>query len=461
MFDVDTIAAISTPSGEGGIGIVRISGPEAYAVADQIFIPQRGREQGYPLSRHLYHGHIFNEQEELVDEVLVSFMSAPHTYTCEDTVEVNCHSGIFTLRMILSLILKKGARLAEPGEFTKRAFLNGRIDLSQAESVLKLIKARSEEGVKMAARNVQGHLAQKTAALRNDIMEVLAQIEAVLDFPEEVENEALIFANLKENIQTVIYSFNQMLQGTERGRAYQEGIDTAIIGKPNVGKSSLLNALLRQQRAIVHEVPGTTRDLLEGYLYVDGYPIRIIDTAGIRKTSDPVEQEGISRSRSAAEQARLLLIVLDGSTSWSDEDEALIAMIREGQSVIIVINKSDLPQRISTEALKKRFAEVSIINTAIINNQGTKGLEEEIIRLLDRDLGHGGENPILIGLRHEEAAREALLFLDRASAAVDSQPLELVSLELRQAWRKLGEITGEAVTDELLDRIFSQFCLGK
>ncbi len=461
MSDIETITAISTPSGEGGIGIIRISGPEAYLVVDRIFIPFRGREPGYPLSHHLYHGHIYNEQEELLDEVLVSYMRAPHTYTCEDTVEVNCHSGIFTMRMILSLILKKGARLAQPGEFTKRAFLNGRIDLSQAESVLKLIKARSEEGVKLAVRNVQGCLARETTTLRSDIMEVLTHIEAVLDFPEELGDEVSTSANIKESIQAIINSFNQILQGTEKGRAYQEGIDTAIIGKPNVGKSSLLNALLKQQRAIVHEVPGTTRDLLEGYLYLEGYPIRIIDTAGIRKTVDPVEQEGISRSRDAADKARLLLIILDGSTSWSEEDEALVRMIREGQSEIIVINKADLPQKISTLDLQNRFGGVPVIHTSVINDHGLKLLEEEMVRLLDRDFGHGGENPILIELRHEEVAREALSSLERAAASVDIQPLEMVSLELRDAWHKLGEITGEAVTDELLERIFNQFCLGK
>jgi tRNA modification GTPase len=387
-------------------------------------------------------------------------MHAPHTYTCEDTVEVNCHSGIFTLRMILSLILKKGACLAEPGEFTKRAFLNGRIDLSQAESVLKLIKARSEEGVKMAARNVQGNLMQEIISLRSEIMDVLVHIEAALDFPEELD-ESLTSAEVKELIQKLIDSFHRILQGADRGRAYQEGIDTAIVGKPNVGKSSLLNALLRQQRAIVHEVPGTTRDLLEGYLYLAGYPIRIIDTAGIRKTADPVEQEGISRTRDAADRARLLLIVLDGSSPWDGEDEALVRMIREDQSVIIVINKSDLPQKISTHNLKKRFKEIPVLHTAVINNQGVQRLEEEIVRLLDRDLGHGGENPVLISLRHEEVARQALSSIERASATADIQPLELVSLDLREAWHKLGEITGEAITDELLDRIFSQFCLGK
>ncbi|MBS3943644.1 MAG: tRNA uridine-5-carboxymethylaminomethyl(34) synthesis GTPase MnmE [Dethiobacter sp.] len=459
MSESDTIAAISTPSGEGGIGIVRVSGPESFQLAKRIFVPHKGIKDNYPLSHHLYHGHIRNEQSEIVDEALVSFMRAPHTYTCEDTVEVNCHSGIFTLRLILALILKLGARLAEPGEFTKRAFLNGRIDLSQAESVLKIIRARSEEGVKIAARNVMGCLKVEVDNIRSEMLDVMAQIEALLEYPEDIDQEGSINLNIMTKINRVIQMLYQLLQGAERASAYQDGIDTAIIGKPNAGKSSLLNALLRQQRAIVHEIPGTTRDLLEGYLYIEGYPIRIMDTAGIRNTVDPVEQEGINRSKGAAERAKLILVVIDGSTSWSDEDEALLQMIRDDQASIIVLNKADLPQLVSDEFLANRFGDKKIIRTALVNNQGINQLEEEIIRLLDQHLGHGGENYAMIGLRHEEIVRETLKSMERS--AVASQPLELVSLGLHEAWRKLGEITGEIATDELLDRIFSQFCLGK
>lgn len=459
MSESDTIAAISTPSGEGGIGIVRVSGPESFQLAMRIFVPHKGNKNYYPLSHHLYHGHIKNEQSEIVDEVLVSFMRAPHTYTCEDTVEVNCHSGIFTLRIILALILKQGARLAEPGEFTKRAFLNGRIDLSQAESVLKLIRARSEEGVKIAARNVMGCLKVEVDNIRSEMLDIMAQIEATLEYPEDIDQEETINEDVTSKINRVIHLLDQLLQGAEKARAYQDGIDTAIIGKPNAGKSSLLNALLRQQRAIVHEIPGTTRDLLEGYLYIEGYPIRIMDTAGIRKTADPVEQEGINRSKDAAERAKLILVVIDGSTLWSDEDAALSQLIRDDQLSIIVLNKVDLPQLIANEFLAERFGGKKIIRTALVKNQGIKQLEEEMARMLDQHLGYGGENYAMIGLRHEEIVREALKSMESSAAA--SQPLELVSLGLHEACRKLGEITGEIATDELLDRIFSQFCLGK
>jgi len=462
MTAADTIVAISTPCGEGGIGIVRISGSEAFKLGMKLFMPHRKKKNDYPVSHHLYHGYIKNEQGESVDEVLVAFMRGPHTYTCEDTVEINCHSGIFNLRIILNIILNSGARLAEPGEFTKRAFLNGRIDLSQAESVLNLIRARSEEGVKIAVRNVNGHLAQEMTAIRNNILDMLAQIEAVLEFPEDIYDEvSQVVENLKPRIQEIKRSLKRLLKGAERGRAYQDGINTAIIGKPNVGKSSLLNALLRQERAIVHEIPGTTRDLLEGYLYIQGYPIRIIDTAGIRKTLNPVEIEGIGRSKGAAERARLILLVLDSSSPWSSEDEAAVRMIRADQEAIFVLNKADLPEQLSATELKDRFRGIPIVKTALVNNQGIRELEEEIARLLDKNLGYGGESAVMVGLRHEEVIRKALISTEKAATAVVTQPLELVSMELNEAWCKLGEITGDTVTDELLDRIFSQFCIGK
>jgi tRNA modification GTPase len=461
LTEIDTITAISTPLGEGGIGIIRISGPEAFAVARRIFVSTKDRDPGYPRSHYLYYGHIVNQKKEVIDEVLVSFMEAPHTYTREDTVEINCHSGIFTLRMTMNLVLKNGARLAEPGEFTRRAYLNGRIDLSQAESVLRIIKARSEQAVKIAACNIQGRLSEKTKALRDKILSILARIEAVLDFPEEVEEDPGMMEEIKKGMEEIIYFLQEILQGAERGIIYQEGIDTAIVGKPNVGKSSLLNALLRQQRAIVHEMPGTTRDVLEGYLSLAGYPIRLLDTAGMHGTEDPVEREGIARTRRAAERAKLLLIVLDGSTCWSEADQAVTELIQPEQIVVMIINKADLRQKISTGEIRERFPGISIVKTAVIKNKGIGQLEEEITGQLDRKLGKGGESPLLLSMRHQEIVNEALQSIEKAIYAIDVQPLELVSIDLHEAWAKLGEVTGETVSDELLDRIFSEFCLGK
>lgn len=457
----DTITAIGTPWGEGGIGIIRISGNDAFKIAAKLFKSGRGGKPGLPKSRYLNHGYIVNDRDEVLDEVLMSFMQAPRTYTREDTVEINCHSGVFTLKMILDLVLQAGARLAEPGEFTRRAFINGRIDLSQAESILKIIRARSEQAVKNAARNLGGKLSRETRNLREKILRLLARIEATLDFPEDLATDPDLSGEIVETLSALSFSLREMIQGAERGRLYQEGVETAIVGKPNVGKSSLLNAMLRQQRAIVHEIPGTTRDLLEGYLLLKGYPLRLIDTAGIHRTRDPVEKEGIERTRTAATGASLLLIVLDGSTDWEEADEAVAGLIEPEKLVLFIVNKTDLKQKLNLRELGRRFPGIAIVETAVIKNKGIEKVEETVVALLDRELGYGGENALLVSMRHEAIIREALQHIDDALAGVDVQPLELVSMDLHSAWSKLGEITGETVSDALLDRIFSEFCLGK
>ncbi len=457
----DTIAAIGTPLGEGGIGIIRISGSDAFNIVAKIFSSGRREKPGFPKSRYLHHGYIINDRKEVIDEVLVSFMPAPRTYTRENTVEINCHSGMFALKMILSLVLQAGARLAEPGEFTRRAYTNGRIDLSQAESILKIIRARSEQAVKNAAQNLSGRLSRETSDLRAKILHLLAKIEATLDFPEDLAPDPGLCGEISEKLSALSFSLREMIQGAERGRLYQEGIATAIIGKPNVGKSSLLNGMLRQQKAIVHEIPGTTRDLLEGYLLLEGYPLRLIDTAGIHQTRDPVEKEGIARSRAAAAGARLLLIMLDGSTVWDEADEASARLIQPGQMVLVIVNKTDLKQKLNRQELGRRFPGIAVVETAVIKNRGIAKVEEAVVALLDRELGGGGESAVILSMRHEAIVREALQCIEEALAGVDVQPLELVSLDLHSAWVKLGEITGETVSDALLDRIFSEFCLGK
>ncbi|HHX87150.1 MAG TPA: tRNA uridine-5-carboxymethylaminomethyl(34) synthesis GTPase MnmE, partial [Firmicutes bacterium] len=330
MVKRDTIAAISTPLGEGGIGIVRISGPDAFTIGQKIFTPARTPSKPYPKNRYLYYGYLTNEAGETLDEALVSFMKAPYTFTREDIVEINGHSGAMALRMILKEVLTAGARAAEPGEFTKRAFLNGRIDLSQAESVLKLIRARSERAVKIATANLKGILSNKVTGLKQQALATLAHLEAELDFPEEIFGEANQVERQQE-LGELQSGLEQLLKGADQGLMFQEGVATAIVGKPNVGKSSMLNALLGQQRAIVHEIPGTTRDILEGMLLLEGFTIRLIDTAGIHGTADPVEKIGVERSRAAAEQARLLLIVFDGSSPMTKEDEMIINLKRDEQ----------------------------------------------------------------------------------------------------------------------------------
>lgn len=463
MFKNDTIVAISTPLGEGGIGIVRLSGPQAFQIANKIFKPTTKKLNNYPVDRFLYHGYIKDFQNNIIDEVLVAYMFAPQTYTREDVVEINCHSGIFTLRTIQKLVLEAGACLAEPGEFTKRAFISGRIDLSQAEAVMNIVKARSEQAVIVAARGLQGELTGKIREAREKIIAIRAPLEALFDYPEEFPEEEYSVNTIKNSLEHLAENLKEMLKGVERNRAYQEGIPVAIIGKPNVGKSSLLNLLLKQQRAIVHELPGTTRDILEGYLNLGGYPIKLIDTAGIQGTLDPVEKQGIDLSRAVAEQARLIIMVFDGSEIWSGEDYEILNLKRQDQGVIIVINKTDLLRKLKLEELCKNMPEVCIIETSALQGKGIEELEETVINQLDKIFQAEaiGESPVIVKQRHEEAIKQAVDHLEQAKEILKDQPLELISLELQMAWEVLGEITGDRVNDELLDKIFSEFCLGK
>ena len=459
----DTIAAISTPLGEGGIGIVRISGAEAYSIGKRLFVSQKsGVSPHHPRSHHLYYGHLYSCQGELIDEVLLSFMKSPHTYTREDTVEINCHSGVFTLRTILNEVLRAGARQARPGEFTKRAFLNGRIDLGQAESTLKLIRARSKEGAKAAAANVKGKFSKSVKALRERMLLVLARIEAHLDFPEELEDDRGWEGGIREELEQISTLLEKMARTAERGDVMQAGLVSAIAGKPNAGKSSLLNALLQEQRAIVHELPGTTRDPLEGYLTISGYPLRLIDTAGIHGSDDPVEQAGIRKAEDAVSGARLIIFVLDGSTAWDKDDETVAKLIKPDQMVVLVINKNDLPQQLDEALISERFSGYPVVRTEAIKNEGVEHLEEIIAALLDCNLGTvSPETPVAIHLRHARAVEVARACLDRAMKTFSVHPIELVALDLEEAWHKLGEITGDSASEELIDKIFSEFCIGK
>lgn len=461
MSDVDTIAAISTPLGEGGIGIVRISGLEAYSIANRIFDCPKSDQVSYPEARRLYYGHIIDPNRVIMDEALVAYMPAPYTFTREDVVEINCHSGVLLLRAVLKLVLKEGARLAQPGEFTRRALINGRIDLAQAEAVMNIISARSEEAVKRAALNLQGEITNKIESIRSTIIEIRAPLEAGFDYPEEFTPNPDETESLRTDIIALRDSLQRLLLGVERNRACQEGIAVAIIGRPNVGKSSLLNALLRQQRAIVHELPGTTRDLMEGYINIGGYPLRIIDTAGIQPTEDPVEEIGIERSRAAAVQARMILVVLDGSVPLDDLDRKILELRQPNQALLVIINKTDLKQKLSRGDVKKACHGIDIIETVAIEEKGISQLEEAVVRELDQVLGSGEENPGLVSERQEAIIGQTLQHIERALELANSQPAELVSLELREAWLKLGEISGDTAGEGLLDEIFSRFCLGK
>ncbi len=456
----DTIAAISTPLGEGGIGIVRLSGPEAFKIGKKIFYPAEKTSGSYPRNRYLYYGYLKNNSGEMLDEALVSFMRAPHTFTREDVVEINGHSGTMALRMIFKEVLIAGARAAEPGEFTRRAFLNGRIDLSQAESTLKLIRARSEKAVKIATANLKGILSNKITELRQYALEILAHLEAEMDFPEEMSGNEISPVRLAD-LTALEEGLERLLKGADQGLMLQEGVTTVIVGKPNVGKSSLLNALLGQQRAIVHEIPGTTRDLLEGMLVLKGFTIRLIDTAGIHGAIDPVEKLGVERSRSIAEQARLMLVVFDGSSPITEEDEIALSLKQPDQKVIFIINKADLGICKGFKQLTKRFPDIPIVHTSALEFQGMDDLEAAIISLLEQSPTAEDIEPFLVSVRHVEVITASLESIRKAKGMWGREPLELISFEVRTAWNKLGEITGETVSGEMLDFIFKEFCIGK
>jgi len=391
----------------------------------------------------------------------VSLMPAPHTHTREDLVEINCHSGIITLRNVLKIFLDMGIRLAEPGEFTKRAFLKGRIDLSQAEAVIALIRARSEAATKASLRALQGALAETVRDIRSRVNAIRAPIEAAIDYPEEFTEELPLTEETRVELQLIEDKLQNLLQGIARGRAYQDGVAAAIVGKPNVGKSSLLNRLLGEQKAIVHELPGTTRDLLDGVMTLGGYPLRLIDTAGIQGSADPVELEGMKRARSVAAKAQLVLLVIDGSVPFEPDIVGQILPLDRDQRLIIILNKSDLPQKVAPGHIKKYCGEVPSVSVSALQGAGLSALEQVVADELDQLFGPLSENPTLISIRQEEVLRECVSGIREAENALLSEPAEITSMLLQQVWHTLGQITGDTAGDDLLDLIFNEFCLGK
>lgn len=446
----DTIAAISTPLGEGGIGVVRLSGPEALRIADRVFASPRGRRPSESPSHRILYGHILDGQE-VVDEVLLSVMRAPRTYTREDVVEISCHGGLAPLRRVLQVVLQQGARLAQPGEFTKRAFLNGRIDLAQAEAVLELIKARTEEARKMALGQLQGRLSERIEALRERLLSLCAHLEAHIDFPEEDIQPQSLEDMLAEMARTE-EDLRALLQTYEEGRLLKEGVRTAIVGRPNVGKSSLLNALLGQDRAIVTAQPGTTRDVVSEEINLGGLALRVMDTAGIRESHDMVEAEGVRRSLQALREADLVLAVLDASEPLRREDLTVLRSL-QGRRHILVLNKADLPRRLRTEELPSSSPQVAL---SARTGQGLEALRGAILKSLCLRRQAEGSQPLLISsLRHKGLLEATLRGLGAAREALSTQkPLEIVALELREAAEALGQLTGSIGTEEILERVF-------
>ncbi len=489
----DTIAAIATPPGYGGIGVIRVSGPEAFALVLPL-VRRPGGNTDLPPSHLLTYGHIVVPgTQEILDETLVTFMQAPHTYTREDIVEIQGHGGPLVLQRILRLVLAQGARMANPGEFTMRAFLNGRLDLAQAEAVMDLISSQTEIGQRLAMQQLQGRISEQVQHARHTLLGVIARIEASIDFPEE-DVPTPRTAELLSLIHTARQQVNTLLAGSDQGRLYRQGLRTAIIGRPNVGKSSLLNALLRSERAIVTPVAGTTRDTVEEIANLRGIPLHLIDTAGITPTSDPVEQIGVERSRAAAASADLILLVFDGASPLTEQDtlvsQELWAMGfganthasshskgGEGEDerwlsrspsrvgdrpVIVVINKVDRPQQIEIGQLKQIWPGIFHVNTSTLTAGGIHELEEAIITLVLAGKTTQSEGPLVTSARHQESLRRAAEHISASLLTLQQGvPLDFVSIDLRAAYDALGEVTGETASEDLLERIFSEFCIGK
>lgn len=459
--EFDTIAAISTPPGEGAISIVRLSGDQAVQLADKVYQSGNKRLSEVP-SHTIHYGHIVDpKSNQLVDEVMVSVMRAPKTFTREDVVEINCHGGIVVVNQILQLLLREGARLAEPGEFTKRAFLNGRVDLSQAEAVMDLIRAKTDKAMGLALNQLDGNLSALIRSLRQEILETLAQVEVNIDYPEYDDVEELTTKLLLEKAQMIQQRIQALLATSKQGKVLREGLSTAIIGRPNVGKSSLLNHLLREEKAIVTDIAGTTRDVIEEYVNVWGVPLKLIDTAGIRETEDVVERIGVERSRKALAEADLILLVLNQSEPLTAEDEQLLEAT-SGLKRIILLNKTDLPAQLEQEKLKKLIENEPVFSISVAKNDGLDRLESAISDLFFS--GETGERDAtyVSNTRHIALLEKASLSLEEVIAGIDAgMPVDLVQIDMTRCWDYLGEVVGDSVQDELITQLFSQFCLGK
>ena len=492
----DTIAAIGTPPGFGGIGVIRVSGPEAFPLVLPL-LRRPGGNSGVPPSHQLTYGRVVDPAtHEILDEVLVAFMRAPHTYTREDAVEIQGHGGPLVLQRMLRLVLAQGARMANPGEFTLRAFLNGRLDLAQAEAVMDLISAQTEAGQRLAMQQLRGRISAQVQDARQAVLGVIARIEASIDFPEE-EVPIPQPEELRSLIDIAHQKVQSLLAGSEQGRLYRQGLRTAIIGRPNVGKSSLLNALLRTERAIVTPVAGTTRDTVEEVANLRGIPLHLIDTAGITPTNDPVEQISVQRSRAAAEGADVVLLVFDGSECLTEQDQQVSEELwsmgfggrkspvhepadrnrgaldnhdhagdevqsNRSRAMIMVVNKVDRPRRLEINEVQSMWPGVPMVTTSMLTGAGLPELEEAIAELVLAGRTLYSESALITSARHQEALRRAAEHLRASLVSLEQAlPLDFASIDLRAAYDTLGEVTGETASDDLLDRIFSEFCIGK
>ena len=449
----DTIAAISTTLGVGAISIIRVSGNDGIKIVNKIF---KGKNLEKVETHTINYGHIV-DKDEIIDEVLVSVMKSPKTFTTEDVVEINCHGGISTTNKVLELLLNNGARLAEPGEFTKRAFLNGRIDLTQAESVMDLINSKNESKRKVAIKGLNGYVSNIIRNLRQEILELLASIEVNIDYPEY--EDAIVMTNdiVKPKITEIKEKLTKIINESENGKILTSGIKTIIIGKPNVGKSSILNRLLDEEKAIVTDIEGTTRDTVEGSITINGVSLNIIDTAGIRETEDIVEKIGVEKSLSLINEAYLIVIVLNNNEELTEEDKKILTACKD-KKVIVVINKSDLERKINLDDIKYQ----NIVYTNTIDLNGINSLKEKIVELFNLNELEQQDYTYLSNVRQISLAKDAYQILEEVDNGIKNEvPVDMIEIDIKRAWKKLGEIIGETYTEELIDQLFSQFCLGK
>lgn len=453
--EFDTIAAISTPLGEGAIGIVRISGTDALKIASKIY---RGKDLSVIQSHTLNYGHIVDpDKNEILDEVMLGVMLAPKTFTREDVIEINTHGGIAVTNEILQLILRHGARMAEPGEFTKRAFLNGRVDLTQAEAVMDLIRAKTDKAMDIAVKQLDGSLKTLINNTRQEILNTLAQVEVNIDYPEYDDVEEMTTTLMREKTQEFQALMENLLRTARRGKILREGLSTAIIGRPNVGKSSLLNNLLREEKAIVTDIEGTTRDVIEEYVNIKGVPLKLVDTAGIRDTDDIVEKIGVERSKKALEEADLVLLVLNSSEPLTLQDRSLLELSKESNRIVL-LNKTDLPQKIEVNELPK-----NVIPISVLENENIDKIEERINDIFFDNAGMVEHDATyLSNARHISLIEKAVDSLKAVNEGLElGMPVDLLQVDMTRTWEILGEITGDAAPDELITQLFSQFCLGK
>ncbi|MCD6435891.1 MAG: tRNA uridine-5-carboxymethylaminomethyl(34) synthesis GTPase MnmE [Clostridiales bacterium] len=456
----DTIVAIATGTYESAIGIIRMSGDESIKIIGEVFKPKENKKFVDFGDRNLVYGHIY-DGNKVIDEVFTVYMKAPRTYTREDVVEINCHGGIIPLNEILKLLIKKGARMAEPGEFTKRAFLCGRLDLAQAEAVMDLISAKTPKGFDVAFNQLEGKLSKKVKIMRNKISTIMASIEVGIDYPEE-DIEDVTYDEINNYLKSIKDELEELIKNSQTGKILRDGLNTVIVGKPNVGKSSLMNALLKESRSIVTDIPGTTRDIIEEHINIMGIPIKIIDTAGIRKTEDIIEKMGVEKSKEYFNSADLILLVLNAAEKLTEDDIEIIDLIKN-RNTIVLINKTDLPQVIDMNIINSHIDSDIIIKGSITLEHGLDELENKIYEMVyGAKIKKTNENPMISNIRHITALEKAYeQTIDALKATNDKMPYDFIEIDIKNVYEYLGEISGDTIEQDVVSKIFSKFCLGK